>query len=80
LKEFKNWELFLGCLNILGIVWCISSHIETSIKPSISDIWGHSGVFEKTTNHSGLRNKFTKRSTRLVLSVPLLELSVKDRF
>jgi len=80
LKELKNWELFLGCLNILVIVWCVSSHIKTTIKPSISDVWRHSGVFEKTTNHSGLRNKYAKRSTCLVLSVPLLELSVKDRF
>lgn len=79
MEEFENWELFLGRWHEVSIVWGISGHIKTSIKPSISNGGGHGGVLEETTDHSELWVKCTKRDAVLVLGVPYLDLVGEDR-
>ena len=52
------------------IVWRISSHIEASVHPAVSNIWADGRVLDKATDHGELWVEHSNGNASLVLLVP----------
>lgn len=65
-------------MNTIGHGWKISLHGEAGVHPLVSDVWGHGGVLDQTSDHSKSWVKVGKGPSLNVFGVEVIDGILED--